>query len=317
MLGVAAIGSLILGYYAGAVVFPLGTADLTLYFTYFLSVPILLSLIGVLIGRRAKNQVEYTSPELEFTTVQLNILDAQRLLDEYPKKYARLGSFGQYWLFYYPFVMIITMLILPTLVDLFESVTILLAVPIYGVLFLFQTTFGYELGLRASQNAASADFTLPPIREAIWLARRQSTTPGISSTRVVLDKAQVDEYEIYRYPRVVNRINGIEEEAYIEGWSEELGSVYRVHCRLYGKENGRDISWWWMSRDRNFRKYAEEDPDDFYYVRQPVLATVIGPGVKDVKFVTENAVAIVILEYLGSRGENEGLRSILTELGVE
>ena len=105
--------------------------------------------------------------------------------------------------------------------------------------------------------------------------------------------------------------------SFLEAWSEELGSVYRIQCRLYGKDGERDVSWWWMSRDRNFRKYAEEDPDDYYYVRQPVPTHIVDPGVKDVRYITENAVAIVILEYLQSRGDNADLEKILSQLGVE
>ncbi len=70
-----------------------------------------------------------------------------------------------------------------------------------------------------------------------------------------------------------------------------------------------------MSRDRNFRKFVGAD-EKGYYVRLPVQSKVKHPGVKDISSVFENAVAILILEWLQTRGKNERLTEILVELNA-
>ena len=57
--------------------------------------------------------------------------------------------------------------------------------------------------------------------------------------------------------------------------------------------------------------------DEGYYVRNPVRTKVRSPGVQDVALVTENAVALIVKEYLQTRGESAGLRSLLQQLNVE
>jgi hypothetical protein len=70
-----------------------------------------------------------------------------------------------------------------------------------------------------------------------------------------------------------------------------------------------------MSRDRNFRKFIGTD-EKGYYVKLPVQSNVKNLGVKDIAAVFENAVAIVILEWLQTRGENDTLSVILKELNA-
>ncbi|MFX1484518.1 MAG: hypothetical protein ACFFCP_15170, partial [Promethearchaeota archaeon] len=54
-----------------------------------------------------------------------------------------------------------------------------------------------------------------------------------------------------------------------------------------------------------------------YYVKYPIEYKGDTPGVKDVKQVIENGVAIIIIEWLHTRRENEELAMILEKLNVE
>ena len=76
------------------------------------------------------------------------------------------------------------------------------------------------------------------------------------------------------------------------------------------------MNWWWQTRDRNFRKYVGNDQDG-YYVQPPVQSLVKELGVKDVRLVTENAVAILLLEWMRIHGEDAKLKEILAKLRVE
>ena len=167
----------------------------------------------------------------------------------------------------------------------------------------------------ATSNAASDDFDILLVPETIALAKVQEKVPGISHVRIVFDKGQLEGYEIYESPRVVSRISGIEKDAYIESWSEDLHSLTRLLCRLHESDKSPQVVWWWMSRDRNFRKFVGTD-EKGYYVRLPVQSRIKHPGVKDVTLVFENAVAIIILEWLQTRGANDRLSDILKELNA-
>jgi hypothetical protein len=167
----------------------------------------------------------------------------------------------------------------------------------------------------ATSNGASEDFALPLIREALWLGNVQSKTPGISQIRLVLDKAVHEGFRIYREPRIVMRIAGFEHDAYIESWSEDLRALARVLCRLHASEGHGQVVWWWISSDRNFRKYTDAE-DTGYYVRLPVPSHFKELSVRDVRLVTENAVAIILLEISRLRGESNEITSHLAKLGV-
>ncbi|MFW9967429.1 MAG: hypothetical protein ACFFEA_09770, partial [Candidatus Thorarchaeota archaeon] len=97
--------------------------------------------------------------------------------------------------------------------------------------------------------------------------------------------------------------------------SEDLRAITRVLCRLYESEENGQVVWWWISRDRNFRKYTDSD-DAGYYVRLPVPSQVKELGVRDVRLVTENAVAILLLEISRLKDEFGEIKSLLSELGV-
>jgi len=168
---------------------------------------------------------------------------------------------------------------------------------------------------RATTNASSFDFTLPLIREAIWLAKQQAKVDGVSEVSVVLDKAEHDGYEIVKNPRVVIRMDGVENEGYIESWSDDLRAVNRIFTRLLPTDEHEQVVWWWLSRDRLFRKYSDSDHDG-YYVKFPVAFLGRELGVRDVRLVTANAAAILLLEILHRR-DDDHIKGLLHNLGVE
>ncbi|MGY5853688.1 MAG: hypothetical protein RTU92_09000, partial [Candidatus Thorarchaeota archaeon] len=108
---------------------------------------------------------------------------------------------------------------------------------------------------------------------------------------------------------------GIEREAYIEAWSGELGSVETVLGRLHASDDHPITSWWWMSQDRLFRKYVDQDKEG-YYVKYPVPSIFDEVGVKDVALLFKNSIAIILLEWLNIHGERSDLSEILSNLGV-
>ena len=169
--------------------------------------------------------------------------------------------------------------------------------------------------LRATSNSASDDFTILLVREAIRLAKAHENIPGLSNIRVVFDKAEQGGYKVYEAPRVVSRITGLEREGYVESWSDDLGAVNRVLCRIYKTDDHPEVIWWWFSEDRHFRKFVDQDKNG-YYVKYPIAYKGGNPGVKDPRKVIENAVAILILEWLHTRGEREDLSAILDQLNV-
>ncbi|MFX1607068.1 MAG: hypothetical protein ACFFDD_14335, partial [Promethearchaeota archaeon] len=237
------------------------------------------------------------------------------LVKKNKRKHWRLVSNSSYWTFFIPIVLLLFMAGLPVYL-LIENPSL---AGLDSWMFAFSLSLAYTVAsigaLLATSNAASEDFNILLVREAITLAEAQEKVPGLSHVRVVFDKGVLDGYEIYESPRVVSRISGIEKDAYIESWSEDLHAVTRVLCRLHETDNDQQVVWWWMSRDRNFRKFVGTD-DKGYYVRLPVQSEVKHPGVKDISTVFENAVAILILEWLRTRGENEQLSEILQELNA-
>jgi hypothetical protein len=170
--------------------------------------------------------------------------------------------------------------------------------------------------LRASSNSASEDFTILLVRETIKLAKTQQDIPGLTNVRIILDKAEKDGYTVYDAPRVVSRVSGIEREGYIESWTEELGVINRVLCRLYKSEDHPEVVWWWFSEDRYFRKYADQDKTG-YYVKYPIKYKSGNPGVKDARKVVANAVAIMIQEWIHTRGARDDFSVFLEKLGAE
>ena len=306
--------SLVLGYYVANLFLPSSGWDWISILLWFIGLPVLVTTIGFYIGWYGKKSaIEYTDPVWEMKPVQMTIDDARGLVKQNKRKYWRMVSNSSYWTFFIPITLLLFMAGYPVYIFL-ESPSI---AGLESWVFGFALSLTYVVAsigaLLATSNAATEDFDILLVREAIALAKVQEKIPGISNVRVVLDKGEQGGYEMYESPRVVSRIKGIEKDAYIESWSDDLHAITRVLCRLH--ESGRfpQIIWWWMSRDRNFRKFVGTD-ENGYYVRLPVQSKVKHPGVKDIALVFKNAVAIIILEWLQTHGENDDLKDILREL---
>jgi hypothetical protein len=290
--------------------------DLFPVIVLFLGLPTLSVMFAYFIGWYTKKHiVEYSPPEWKFEPVQFKLEDVPAMVKEYHSDYSRLESRSNYWTYHLPLIVIMILFSLPFYLSFVDSSALLIAQIIFPVGLFSNFVIAAIGAYYATSNAASEDFALPLIREALWLGKVQAETPGISQIRLVLDKAVHEDLKIYREPRIVKRIAGLEKDAYIESWSEDLRAITRVLCRLHESNEHGQVVWWWVSRDRNFRKYTDED-DTGYYVRLPVPSQIKELGVRDVRLVTENAVAIILSEVSRLRGESNEVATLLSDLGV-
>lgn len=311
-----AILFLVLGYVVADLFLPSTTWDWVTILLPFIGLPVLVTGLGFYIGWYGKKSaIEYTDPTWKVKPVQMTIDDAKALVKGNNRKYWRMVSNSSYWTFFIPITLLLFMAGLPVYI-FFETPNI---AGLDSWMFALSLSLAYSVAsigaLLASSNIASEDFDILHVRETITIAKVQEKVPGLSHVRVVFDKGEIDGFEMYESPRVVSRISGIEKDAYIESWAEDLHAITRVLCRLQESGNDPQVVWWWMSRDRNFRKFIGTD-EKGYYVRLPVQSKVKNPGVKDIAAVFENAVAIIILEWLQNRGENDVLSGILKELNA-
>jgi len=315
LLGI--LGCVSLGYVVSDYVLPLATWDWFIIFGVFIGFPFFNTLLGFGIGWYGKkNAIEYSNPTWEYEPVQLTIEETKKLVSENKRKYWRMVANSNYWIFFIPITLLLFMAALPVYL-LIETPNI---APLDTLMFSLALGLTFAVSsvgsLRATSNSASDDFTILLVREAIRLAKAHENIPGLSNIRVVFDKAEQDGYTVYEAPRVVIRVTGLEREGYVESWSEEHGAVSRVLCRLYKTDDYPEVIWWWFSEDRYFRKFVDKDKNG-YYVKYPLTYKSGNPGVKDLRKVIENAVAIVILEWLHTRGEREDLSEILDQLNVK
>jgi len=314
---IGAVLSFAAGFYLTVLFRPIAELDILSFLGVFLGIPVLVAFLSFYIGwYYKKNIVEYHPPEWEFKPVQMTIKDAKKLPREYNRKYSRLVANSNFWYFFTPIFLIILISTFP-LYAFYENASLSEYVPILNavsLILIFLITLSGAF--RSISNSASADFNLPLIREAVKLAEIQSKVAGVCNVRVVLDKAVEGELAIYDNPRVIIRIEGLVNEAYVESWSEELRAITRVLARLYEKDGNPQVVWWWFSTDRNFRKFIDPD-EEGYYVKHPITTNIKHPGVKDIALVTENAVALIVKEYLKTRGETDELLNILKNLHVE
>jgi hypothetical protein len=307
--------TLIPGLFVAMIYMPL-PFDLVPVLLFYLGFPTLSTTYAYFVGwYTKKTTVEYNPPDWDFKPVQMKLEEVPDMIKEYHAEYRGLEARSNYWTYHLPLIVIMILFSIPFYLSFVDSSVL----PIAQLLFLLGLILNQVVAsigaFYATSNDASKDFALPLIREALWLGNVQSKTPGISQIRLVMDKAVHEGFRIYREPRIVMRIAGFEHDAYIESWSEDLRAIERVLCRLHeGDEHGQ-VVWWWISRDRNFRKYTDAE-DTGYYVRLPVPSHFKELSVRDVRLVTENAVAIILLEILRLRGESTEVASLLSALGV-
>ena len=307
---------IVLGFFVAELFLPTTTWDWVVILLFFIGLPVFVTSLGFYIGWYGKKSaIEYTDPTWTVKPVQMTIADAKTLVKANKRKNWKLVSNSSYWTFFIPITLLLFMAGLPVYILIENPILAGLDSWMFAISLSLVYVVSSTGALLATSNAASEDFDILLVREAIALAEAQEKVPGMSHVRVVFDKGELEGYEMYESPRVVSRISGIEKDAYIESWSEDLHAITRVLCRLHEAEKNPQVVWWWMSRDRNFRKFVGTD-EKGYYVRLPVQSDVKHPGVKDIFTVFENAVAILILEWLQTRGENEKLSELLSELNA-
>jgi hypothetical protein len=312
---VGLILNLVVGLFLSITYLPL-PFDLVLVIALFLGFPTLSVMLAYFTGWYAKKHIaEYTRPDWEFEPIQMKLEEVPDMVKEYHSDYMRLEARSNYWIYHSPLIVIMLLFSMPFYLSFVDSGVLLTTQFMLPSGLILNHAIASIGAFFATSNDASEDFALPLIREALWLGKVQSKTPGISQIRLVMDKAVHEGFRVYREPRIVMRIAGFEHDAYIESWSEDLRAITRVLCRLYKGDEHDQVIWWWVSTDRNFRKYTNTE-DTGYYVRLPVPSHVKELGVRDIRLVTENAVAILLLEISRLRGESNEVTSLLANLGV-
>lgn len=317
VFAVGTILSFLAGFLLGPMFIPTLTWDWISVLGMYVGLPILLASFGYYYGWNFKvNVVDYNAPEWDFEPVQLTIDEAQKLPKKHNKENSRLVSQGNYWMFFIPIVILVFIAAIPVYAFIEDSSIIQYSAFVLGLSFAFLFANTIFTGFRSTSNKASPDFTLPLIRETIKLAKIQDSIHGVANIRVVLDKAEVGDLAIFQRPRILLRIKGLEDQSYVESWTDDLGAITKVLCRLYEKDDNPQVVWWWIAEDRNFRKFSGTD-DSGYYVKNPVQSNITFPGVKDAKLVTENSIALIVREYLKFGNESEELRNILKDLNAD
>jgi hypothetical protein len=281
----------------------------------YLGLPLIIALIGVVIGSNAKEQIVYNNPNWYHEPVQLLPDEAAKIERRYLREYIRLVPNGHFWLFYIPLLLLLGQLTLPLYTLEFTPQYIPLVAPLFAISLAALFASCLLLGMLASSNEASDDFKVPLIREAVWLARRQEKMPGVKSARIVLDKAEIGRFRVYENPRIFIRLAGLEDKAYIETWTGELRAIDSLLCRLHKSESTPQIAWWWVANDRIFRKFVGDDKDG-YYVTFPVPSKLDDVGVKDVDVLTMNAISIIYREWLRINGPDSAIIEILKQMNV-
>ncbi len=318
VMGVLVVGtalSLFGGYWAGSTYVGREPTDFMAILLWFLGIPVLATLMGAFVGWKGKQAVEYNRPEWRFEPIQLKPEECKSFAQKHNRAYTRLAASGNFWFFFIPILFILAMFGLPLWTQYEAPWLAQYAALLEAALLTLILHTSFAAMYLGSANSASEDFTMPLVREAAWLARKQSKVPGISHVRVVVDAAEFAGLHVYRNPRAIARIRGHEKDSYVESWSEDLGAITKMLCRLYPSDTSPQVIWWWFSGDRHFRKYVGNDKGG-YYVRNPVPSRIKELGVKDVELVTENSVGLILLESLRIKGDSEAARETLSSLGI-
>jgi len=297
-------------------IFPSNSDNIFLILTIYLGLPLIIAFVGIIIGSHAKGQIIYHAPDWEYKPFQMDIEEVSKLERRYLREYVRLAPNGYFWLFYAPLLILLGQITLPLYAIQIDTQFIPLVTPIFAfslsLLFILSTL----LGMLATSNAASDDFKVPLIREAVWLCRKQSKIPGVETARVILDKAEIGAYRVYDNPRIFLRLSGLSESAYIETWTHELRAIDSILCRLHSFDETPQIVWWWVARDRMFRKYVGDD-NEGYYVKFPVQSNIEEYGVRDIDLLTKNAVAILYREWFKTHERDSAIADILNQLNAK
>ncbi len=315
LLGI--IFNALLGCFFAPMFMPSLTWDWIPILAIFVGLPILIAGLTYYYGWWYKRSIiTYDAPDWDFSPTLLSIEEAKALPKRYNGENYRLVANSKFWMFFAPLVLLVLIASFPVYSFLYDPRIIQYSPILLGAIFALLFSITLYGAFKSTSNAASGDFTLPLIREAIRLASVQKDIEGISQIHIVLDKAEYGELSIYKEPRVLLRIKGIEKEGYIESWSEDLGAITRVLCRLYETEEQPQVVWWWISTDRIYRKYVH--PDEIgYYVKNPTSTENIHQGVKDIRLVTEIGVALLVQEYIKTRNDSAPLKELLSRISTK
>ncbi|TFG11831.1 hypothetical protein EU537_11270 [Candidatus Thorarchaeota archaeon] len=284
---------------------------------WFLGIPVGLSTIGFLLGWKSKkNAVEYSPIDNEFSPKQYTIQEVQQLEHNHQSKYSRAVSTPTFWHYFNPILLIVLIIGVRLGVTQIETMLGIGISYIYTLLLTLifaSSTFG---AWRATSNEASADLNLRMIRETVSLAKQQEKIAGVRNIRIVIDRAKPGNVELYKDPRVLFRIQGISDHSFVETWSEEVGSANRLYAKLLPFKEEPAVAFWWHFRDRYFQK-SLADEGDSKYVKSPLSEADNEIGVKDVDILTKSAIALLCLEWIQTRGNNEELTKILQRFDVD
>lgn len=307
---------IIVGYMIGVLLPPTSPIDLLAWSFWYLLFPVGVSLLGAYLGwNTKKNAVSYNAPKWELKPVQYRIDEFRDYIGEYHRKYIHLEARSHYWFFHLPVLIVIFLCAFPFYV-IGYNLSFATFTPVVFCLSLFSIHAISAIGaFLSTENDGSMDFTLPLVREAIWIAEEQSKITGATEVRIAVDKGIHGTFETVRNPRVVMRIQGIEDDGYIESWSDELRAINRIFCRLNPSKDYDQVVWWWLSRERLFRKYTESEKGG-YFVKFPIPFLGRELGVQDVKPLTANAAAIMLLEIIRQGRESNQSKQILLQLGA-
>ena len=307
------IALLPLGLFISGYIFPSYSNNLFILLVVYLVLPLIVTMIGVIIGSDAKGQIEYKYPQWDFQPMQYEIDDAARIERKHLIQFIRLAPNGHFLLFYFPLLILIGLLTFPLYsLEMAPQLTSYVT-PVFAISLPILFIASALLGLLATSNEASEDFQVPLIREAVWLGRRQLSTSGVESVRIVLDKAMIGKFIVYDNPRTFIRLTGLGNSAYIETWTKELRAIESILCKYDSGDGHAQVVWWWVAQDRIFRKYVGDDQEG-YYVKFPVKSNFDEYSVKDIDLLTKNAVAIVYREWLKCNDGTDTISEILNTL---
>ncbi len=274
-----------------------GTMNWPFLIIDFIVIPLFLIFSSFFIGWiMKKNAIDYKRPKWDFKTKSFSLDEIKTSLKGSTNGNSRVEAKPHFWFFFTPIVVslfLLSIALYSMLVSWFP-LDFLLFVLVTSYLLLH--SFSFWSAWRATSNNATDDFIKLLITENLQLAKTQSRLPGVSDIKLLIETADEKGYSVFRNPRVLFRVNGLEKSSYVESRTDELGSIIRLRAGLLDNQNRPLVEWFWHSRDRFFRKENRLN-NDSYYVENPVPMTASELGVKDVHLVTMNAIALVILEY--------------------
>lgn len=306
----------LIGYWAGSEWLIEASDDLTILLALFFLPPVCALVAGLALGSRLKKHaVTYEAPKWEYSPTVHDIGELTEAMKRYRGENFRVLATSNLLHFFVPALLIVAITTTPYYAE-YIGIGLGLVWAFFTVIaIVIVFCFSCYAGFTSSRNAASDEFTPKLIRETAWLAKSSEKTPGVSESKIVVDEATNGPIRIYRSPRVLLRVRGLEERSYIYCWSNELRAINRIQCSLTVPDGSARVRWIWSNEDPYFVKHGERNVES-YYVRFPLPPPQGHMDVKDIKPLLSNAVAIVCLEWLAVGGTKQSVESTLQALGL-